>query len=1366
MEDHTPRGSARPFPAEGVELVPGRDYRIVERINRPAEGADRGEGAESVVFKIERGGKQFALKMINHSIGTVEDIVASLASERHSRGEPWRQLRGDRAAAEERRARRNTDEALLEELGGEWQRISRLMLEYPHQNLAPVLHWYHSGEPSLRGRDAHGFFVPDEARREAAADRTLFMVMTLYPHGSLSTFMKRHGIGDAARAGADFYGLGWTRFNTFMRHMLQAVSHLIDNHMVHGDVKLDQFFMDRRQGEDLLVLGDFGCAWDTRTRTGGRLENRRALVDIRAGVGNYKAPEVRGRRYADRAKTIDTEANPLLSDLYGKAESFTVGVLLYEMLSAQAEAANVFDRLADTHFEKELAHESSRGGRMVPGPGRRQPGWEYSPEEVPALPDSLPDILREPIIGLVQCWVDERWSAADALRHISEATLELDARRAEAQRQAHLAEELSRKLRADMEAMQRKQQQEAAQAQRAMDEQRAATEEERRQQNARMEQIRHDQEAERIRAAEQLAAAQQAQLQAEQRQRRIEQEAREKTARMQREAEAVREREAAEQSRRYEQLQRGTEQDKAQIGELRDQMEASRLQHEQQQQQLARDKQVAEDRLRRLTLKAEREAVKQAREKQEEIDRTRAEAAAKDRELQELRQQGQLSQSRLQERAREKQQADQRIAELEQQYKSADTERQKIKQEQARLEEQQARDQADRVRFQEQQRKRRELEDRLQEDYKVLAIESSRKQQALEKRIEDLNAQLADAKKLSPRPETEPQSAGSLDLVRTASNRALYALLTRAGIDSTSASGYCDTLSDQGFGTEFAFSTLSAARLRLEPYCFKQGHIELLQTQGDGKAQLMQLMKNAKIVEHFDAILKFVGEDKPPLRKELEWIHATCMDEPKLSSLLSSIPRNAHRVKMKKALLDSRPKPPPLGSAPAAEEAKPAASESAPGKLCVWPEPEPEPEPHAHLEPQPEPVPEHGTPGAVTDSLARASGMGGAEAELRAALEHCCRGFLRENCTSLDYICYASEQSTVVLCETLAARLGQDTSQVQQAISALRATIDQSGALTGSPVQFSQAAHQPAERCPLLSPMQIIRQQGEDAVIGRAHGGRRVFRAQLITEQTGSHDVAIKLFPVGASDLLRSANVAKLRQVCDSVSHCSGVVRCIGVVDAIDHCAGVVSPLYAGSLKDYLVSLGNVGLPPKTAMHFSLQIAETLESVHAVIDPHSGKAMKLDNLKPSNCLLGPGDRIHLADVGISSVVDDASAAWGAQESREAAYYKAPESFSPEEYGDPSAEEKVDIWAWGCVLLESVVGCHPWARTATGKKSKPRDIMKLIMNGEVPQAPQGAEAPVIMCFHLAAFAFEHRVAERPTAAQLVPRVAELLKMLLE
>ena len=127
MAEPSARDPARPFPGEGgVELRPGRDYRILDRINRPADGADRGEGAESVVFKIERGGKQFALKMINYSIGTVDDIALALQGERALRGEPYRPARGDRATAMERRAYGNTDEALMATLGGEWQEISRL----------------------------------------------------------------------------------------------------------------------------------------------------------------------------------------------------------------------------------------------------------------------------------------------------------------------------------------------------------------------------------------------------------------------------------------------------------------------------------------------------------------------------------------------------------------------------------------------------------------------------------------------------------------------------------------------------------------------------------------------------------------------------------------------------------------------------------------------------------------------------------------------------------------------------------------------------------------------------------------------------------------------------------------------------------------------------------------------------------------------------------------------------------------------------------------------------------------------------------------------------------------------------------------
>ena len=173
------------------------------------------------------------------------------------------------------------------------------------------------------------------------------------------------------------------------------------------------------------------------------------------------------------------------------------------------------------------------------------------------------------------------------------------------------------------------------------------------------------------------------------------------------------------------------------------------------------------------------------------------------------------------------------------------------------------------------------------------------------------------------------------------------------------------------------------------------------------------------------------------------------------------------------------------------------------------------------------------------------------------------------------------------------------------------------------------------------------------------------------------------------------------------------------------------------SIKDYLASLGGAGLPPPVAIHFALQILEALAAVHAVNCSQTGTAMKVDDLKLSNCMLGRGDRIceciaisflaaptsptwlgllagyllclpcllcepsllcalclsvrtlqpelihqtcggilsavdcqsDLADVGISSVLSQAnSSAAGRHDTREA-WYKAPEQFDPEEYGD-------------------------------------------------------------------------------------------------
>ena len=92
------------------------------------------------------------------------------------------------------------------------------------------------------------------------------------------------------------------------------------------------------------------------------------------------------------------------------------------MLCATTEG-DVFDNLANTHYDREILLKQRRRGSPWP---RTATGW-HAPEDVPRLTDCLPEYLRAPIVGLVQCWIDERTSAAEALQLLDNATLELDA---------------------------------------------------------------------------------------------------------------------------------------------------------------------------------------------------------------------------------------------------------------------------------------------------------------------------------------------------------------------------------------------------------------------------------------------------------------------------------------------------------------------------------------------------------------------------------------------------------------------------------------------------------------------------------------------------------------------------------------------------------------------------------------------------------------------------------------------------------------------------------------------------------------------------------------------------------------------------
>ena len=343
--------------AEGQEWRPGREYDILG----PLGG---GEGRMSVVFRIRlrppRLANEFALKMVVHYVGETP---------------------GERAGHAQ-------STVLARGLGAEWREPLRLP---PHESLVPVLHHYHSTRPRLRDH------IQDPFLASAAADRTLFLVMPLYAGGSLRTMIAerraRPGNGYAAAP----FGLGWLWFGQLLLRMLRAVEHLIANDLVHGDIKDDQFFLDGDHEEGKVVLGDFGSAWKLVDEDGVPLTlgSRNELPDRRAGVGRYKAPEVRGRTRADR--------HPPLREVYAKAEGFSVGVVMLDILGVLQDD-DLLDRLCSTHLEVQRRLENGQPPSNPADPeyGNRQPGWIYTTADLPRMPAGCPDWLSEVVLGLLK----------------------------------------------------------------------------------------------------------------------------------------------------------------------------------------------------------------------------------------------------------------------------------------------------------------------------------------------------------------------------------------------------------------------------------------------------------------------------------------------------------------------------------------------------------------------------------------------------------------------------------------------------------------------------------------------------------------------------------------------------------------------------------------------------------------------------------------------------------------------------------------------------------------------------------------------------------------------------------------------------
>ena len=120
----------------------------------------------------------------------------------------------------------------------------------------------------------------------------------------------------------------------------------------------------------------------------------------------------------------------------------------------------------------------------------------------------------------------------------------------------------------------------------------------------------------------------------------------------------------------------------------------------------------------------------------------------------------------------------------------------------------------------------------------------------------------------------------------------------------------------------------------------------------------------------------------------------------------------------------------------------------------------------------------------------------------------------------------------------------------------------------------------------------------------------------------------------------------------------------------------ILELLEGGNLKDYIAKEGAITDLSKVKM-WSKQMLEGLAYLHESSIMHQ-------DLKPQNILFTKDfDVIKLADLGVSNILEKTKATSAAN--------CGTLRYMPPEQLDGVLTSKVDIWAFGCVLLELITG---------------------------------------------------------------------------
>ncbi|MGE3840647.1 MAG: serine/threonine-protein kinase [Vicinamibacterales bacterium] len=244
----------------------------------------------------------------------------------------------------------------------------------------------------------------------------------------------------------------------------------------------------------------------------------------------------------------------------------------------------------------------------------------------------------------------------------------------------------------------------------------------------------------------------------------------------------------------------------------------------------------------------------------------------------------------------------------------------------------------------------------------------------------------------------------------------------------------------------------------------------------------------------------------------------------------------------------------------------------------------------------------------------------------------------------------------------------------------------------------------------MVGPYSVTGSLGEGAMgaVYRAHDSRL------------KRDVAIKVLPPAwNTDAERRARFTREAQMLAALNH-PNIAQIHGVEEADGYPALVMELVEGPTLAD---RLRGGPLLAGEAIAIALQLCDGIDAAHERRIVHR-------DLKPANIKVRPDGSVKILDFGLARALVDVPVAGSASEDTQllnrtevGLIVGTPAYMSPEQARGQAIDKRSDIWAFGCILYETLTGRPPFGGATT------TDILSAIVHSDPDWTRLPEAAPV-------------------------------------